>query len=729
MSDPMRRLIPRRQDGGVTESDGPRGSDGLARTDSPVVESYPRQSARTRGFRLGAPRMFRVSPDGQRVVFIRSSAGDDAVGRLVVLDVASAREQIVADPLVFLDSDSEDLSPAERSRRERMREATAGIVGYTTDRDVTRAAFGLSGGLYVADLTGTVPARRLPVGGPVLDPRLSPDGQQVAYVVNGAIHVVSWDGSAKRELATPEAATVAYGTADFIAAEELDRSVGLWWSPNSDSVLAERYDEADVSIWWIADPVHPDREPIQHRYPAAGTANPAVSLHLLTLDGVRTEINWEHGIYPYLSDVSWSSYGDPLVVLLDRAQQRRLVLALDPSSGAAREVHAHSDPSWIDASPGLVRWAPDGRMLTIKVAADTYRLAADEVLLSPDGTQVAALLDVTANNCLLLLQDSSTTAYLATVDWDGVMSPLTPRDGWATGSRGGDTLVTATSAWDAATPAVQVTRADGTTFVVASYAESPHVAPRVTLLEAGERGIITAVVFPHDHVPGSRQLPILFAPYGGPHHCEAIPAVNFGVHQWFADQGFVVVVADGRGTPGRGPGWERAIFRDFVGPILEDQVTAVEAVFAAYPNDVDPARVGIRGWSFGGYLAALAVLRRPDVFHAAVAGAPVTDWRLYDTAYTERYLGQPQEVPAVYEANSLLSMAPTLQRPLLLIHGMTDDNVAVAHTLALSGALTVAGRPHQVLPLSGVTHMTPQEDVAENRLLLELHFLRSTLGS
>jgi dipeptidyl-peptidase-4 len=713
----------------VTDPAGPSGNDGFDRTDSLVGESYPRQSARTRGFRLGAPRLFRVSRDGHRVVFLRSAASDDAVGRLVVLEVASESETVVADPLVLLDSQIEDLSPTERSRRERMREAAAGIVGYTTDRDVTRAAFGLSGGLYVVDLTGTAPAHRLPVPGPVLDPRLSPDGEWVAYVVGGAIHVVSWDGSDDRELAVPETSTVAYGTADFIAAEELDRSVGLWWSPTSDSVLAERYDEADVPIWWIADPVHPAREPVQHRYPAAGAANPAVSLHLLTLNGVRTEIDWDHKMFPYLGDVSWTSYGDPLVVLLDRTQRQRLVLALEPSTGVGRVVLADSDPSWIDTSPGQVRWAPDGRLLTVKVAADTYRLAAGEAMLSPEGTQVAALLDVTPDNSLLLLQDSSTTAYLATVGWDGVTSPLTPQDGWVSGSRGGGTLVTATSTWDSATASVQVTRADGTSFVVASYAESPHVAPRVTLLEAGERRIITAVVFPRDHVPGARQLPILLAPYGGPHHSEAIPAVNFGVHQWFADQGFVVVVADGRGTPGRGPGWERAISGDFVGPILEDQVTAVEAVLAAYPNDVDTSRVGIRGWSFGGYLAALAVLRRPDVFHAAVAGAPVTDWRLYDTAYTERYLGQPQQVPAVYEANSLLSMAATLQRPLLLIHGMTDDNVAVAHTLALSGALTAAGRPHQVLPLSGVTHITPQEDVAENRLLLELHFLRSALGA
>jgi len=167
---------------------------------------------------------------------------------------------------------------------------------------------------------------------------------------------------------------------------------------------------------------------------------------------------------------------------------------------------------------------------------------------------------------------------------------------------------------------------------------------------------------------------------------------------------------------------------DLATPALEDQVAALEAVAAAYPDDVNTSRVGIRGWSFGGYLSALAVLRRPDVFHAAVAGAPVTEWRLYDTGYTERYLGLPQEEPDNYDSTSLLPLAPGLTRPLLIIHGLADDNVVVAHSLRLSSALLAAGRPHAVLPLSGVTHMTPQEIVAENLLRAEVDFFAAALG-
>jgi dipeptidyl-peptidase-4 len=234
-------------------------------------------------------------------------------------------------------------------------------------------------------------------------------------------------------------------------------------------------------------------------------------------------------------------------------------------------------------------------------------------------------------------------------------------------------------------------------------------------------------VYPTGHRAGD-PLPVLMDPYGGPHHQEVLAYRGpWLAAQWWADQGFAVVVVDGRGTPGVSPEFERGVYGDLAGPVLDDQVDALHALAGEHP-DLDLARVGIRGWSFGGHLAALAVLRRPDVFHAAVSGAPVTDWTLYDTAYTERYLGLPSERPDAYAASSAVSHAEGLSRPLMLIHGLADDNVVAAHTLRLSSALLAAGRPHEVLPLSGVTHMTPQEQVAENLLLLQVAFLKRSLG-
>jgi dipeptidyl-peptidase-4 len=256
----------------------------------------------------------------------------------------------------------------------------------------------------------------------------------------------------------------------------------------------------------------------------------------------------------------------------------------------------------------------------------------------------------------------------------------------------------------------------------------PVIEPRVELRSFGERGLRTAVLFPAGHQPGSGRLPVLLDPYGGPGAQRVVAARDaFLTSQWFADRGFAVVVIDGRGTPGRGPAWDRSIRGDFATPVLADQVEGLQEAARAFP-ELDLSRVAVRGWSFGGYLAALAVLRRPDVFHAAVSGAPVTEHRLYDTHYMERYLGLPDEEPDNYDRCSLLGDAANLRRPLLLIHGLSDDNVVVAHTLQLSSALVAAGQPHCVLPLSGVTHMTPQEVVAENRLLLELDFLRRALA-
>jgi dipeptidyl-peptidase-4 len=261
-----------------------------------------------------------------------------------------------------------------------------------------------------------------------------------------------------------------------------------------------------------------------------------------------------------------------------------------------------------------------------------------------------------------------------------------------------------------------------------SVAESPSVIPEPQLLAVGERDLRVGVVLPRGHRTGE-PVPVLMDPYGGPHVQRVLSARRAWLEpQWLADQlGFAVVVCDGRGTSGRGPEWEREVHHDLA-LTLDDQVDALRAVAAVQP-DLDLRRVAIRGWSFGGYLAALAVLRRPEVFHAAVAGAPVVDWSLYDTHYTERYLGDPVADAAVYSRNSLLDDAPKLSRPLLVIHGLADDNVVAAHSLLLSQRLTEHGRPHAFLPLTGVTHMTPQEEVAENLLLMQVEFLRSALNA
>lgn len=259
---------------------------------------------------------------------------------------------MAADPEVLLAGAEEELSPQERARRERSREGSAGVVAYAVDGAVELAAFALSGRLFTAELrAGT--ARELPVPGPVIDPRPSPDGRLVAYVAEGALRVVGADGAGDRELAVPEDGHVTYGMAEFIASEEMSRERGFWWAPGSDRLLVARVDDRAVRRWWIADPAHPDREPQPVAYPAAGTANAEVRLFVMGLDGARTEVRWDRERYPYLARVHWSAAGAPLLLVQARDQRAQLFLAVDPESGETTTVREERDPVWLELLPGV----------------------------------------------------------------------------------------------------------------------------------------------------------------------------------------------------------------------------------------------------------------------------------------------------------------------------------------------------------------------------------------
>ncbi|MDJ0465405.1 prolyl oligopeptidase family serine peptidase [Streptomyces sp. H27-C3] len=712
--------------------------------------TFPRQFARTQRFTLGAPRAFTVSPDEARVVFLRAPSGTDRANALWVLDLeGSAQERIAADPQVLLGGAAEQLSAQERARRERSREGSAGIVGYAVDGAVELAAFALSGRLFVAELrAGT--ARELPAAGPVIDPRPSPDGRHIAYVAGGALRMVGADGSGDRGLAEPEDEHTTYGLAEFVAAEEMGRTRGFWWSPESDRLLVARADDAAVTRWWISDPAHPDQEPSAVAYPAAGTANADVRLFLTEVvagpeaapgagsEVARTEVVWDRERYPYLARVHWSGAGAPLLLVQARDQHSQLYLAVDMQTGATRTVHADEDEVWLDLFDGVPVWAPDGRLVRVADEGGVRVLAVGDRTLTGPRLHVRAVLDVSADDVLVSAwagveaeEPQTGEVHVYRVGERGV-ERVSEGPGVHSATRSGGVTVLSSARPDRSGTVVQVLRDGKPAAVVASCAQEPALHARVRLVEGGARRIPCAVLLPTDHKEGDSPLPVLMDPYGGPHARRAIAAHDAHLtSQWFADQGFAVVVADGRGTPGRSPAWEKAVRNDFT-LTLDDQIEALHGLAGEFPLDLE--RVAIRGWSYGGYLAGMAVLRRPDVFHAGIVGAPVTDLRLYDTHYMERYLGDPREQADVYAANSLvtddgLSGAAEQHRPMMIIHGLADDNVVMAHTLRLSSALLGAGRPHEVLPLTGVTHMTaPQEQVAENLLLLQVDFLKRALG-
>jgi len=693
--------------------------------------SYPRLAARTLRFSLGVPRGVTVSPDGSTVRFVRTPDGVTRTGQIWEHDVATGVETLLVDPTVLLGTADEELSAEERSRRERTREGAAGVVGYHVDETGRWATFALSGRLWATHL-GTKATRELPAEGAVIDPRLDPTGRRVAYAAGGGLHVVELSGGEHRTVVAATTDTEVWGQAEFIAAEEMDRMRGFWWAPDGQALLVERYDDSAVPVWHVAAPEHPERPPVTQRYPAAGTTNADVSLWHVTLDGTRTEVRWDRDAFEYLGRVTWSEHGAPLLQVLSRDQKHSQVLTVDAATGATAVLRELRDQAWVELGPAP-RWTPSGALLTVEDAGGWRRVVLDGEPLTPDGWQVRDVVATFDDAVVVTASHEPTEVQVLRCGFDGSLEQVTQGRGvHGAVIGGGTTVISRVSLAD--TLVHHLVHADhpgddapepGS---LGNVSTPLPVAPSVHLLSAGPHDLRTAVLFPTDHEPGTR-LPVLMDPYGGPHAQRVWASARaFAEAQWLADQGFVVIVADGRGTPGRGSAWERAILHDFAGVTLDDQVEALQAVAAAFPDDVDTSRVGITGWSYGGYLAALAVLRRPDVFHAAVAGAPVTEWRLYDTCYTERYLGHPDEVPEVYDRNSLLPLAAGLERPLMLIHGLSDDNVVAAHTLRLSSALLEAGRPHTVLPLSGVTHMTPQEVVAENLKLLQVQFLQQHLA-
>lgn len=691
------------------------------RSNHSPYRDFPRRVARTQRFSLGAPHAFTLSPDGGTVLFLRTLGPEDRTGCLWLLDEDG--ERLLVDPSALPAAGSGEVPQAELIRRERARERTRGIVGYATDTAVRTVVFALDGALWTLTADGGT-ARHVPTAGPVVDPRLDPLGRRVAYVCGGALRVVELDGGADLLLAAPEKDDVTYGLAEHVAAESMHRHRGHWWSPDGDRVLAARADTTAVQRWWIGDPANPATPPRQVPYPAAGTANAEVSLHILGLDGRRTEVSWDREAYEYLATAAWDAHG-PLLSVQSRDQRTVRVLAADPATGATRLLHEQRDPAWVELIPGTPARTASGAVVHTADAGSTRQLTVGGGAVTPEGLQIREVVCVDGESVLFVASDEPTEAHLWSYDPRSGPVRLSAGPGLHGGQRAGGALLL-TSRTERGRDFRLLT--DGRTRTVACSAEEPAPA-RPTWMRAGPLEIRTALLLPSWYEPGSGPLPVLMAPYGGPAMQLVTRAGNWPLSeaQWFAEEGFAVVIADGRGTPGRGPVWEKSVHGDTLSAPIEDQVTALRAA-AAHCPDLDLGRVAIRGWSYGGLLATAAVIRRPEVFHAAISGAGPSDQRLYDTHWRERFLGHPDVNPEAYDRCSPVTEAAALRRPLLLVHGLADDNVVAAHTLRLSAALLAAQRPHRVLPLSNVTHSPTDEVVVEGLLRHQLEFLRESLN-
>jgi dipeptidyl-peptidase 4 len=691
-------------------------------------EGFPAQWGRTRRLSLGIPRDFTISDGGDLVAFLRTRSGSDPCSCLWLLDVMTGAERLLVDP-AQVDVVDEAPPAEERARRERAREASTGIVRYSSDLALRRVVFDLGGRVFRVDTrSGAVLA--LPVREPAADPRLDPGGGTVAYVSGGSLRVIGADGSGDRALLEPENSEVAYGLAEFVAAEEMGRQEGYWWSPDGARLAVARVDASPVQRWFIADPASPDQPPLQVAYPVAGSANARVTLTLVDLEGSALPVRWDQVAFEYLVASQWSKHG-LLLVVQTRDQRRLQVLDVDLGSGATSLVREDTDADWVDIVRGVPARLERGALVWTADSGDAKQLLIEDAAVTGPELQVREVLDVDGDVVLFTASSEPTAVEVWTWspdDGPAAATPIAAGPAVRTARRAGGTTVVVTRALEDPAVEASVHRGGNQVARIESVAERPAVDPRPHLCRLGERDLRAALLWPTGYMPGRGRLPVLLDPYAGPGHQRVLAAAGMYLEsQWFADHGFAVLVIDGRGTPGRGPSWERSVRGEMTRLPLEDQVDGLHAAAARWP-DLDLSRVAIRGWSYGGELAALALLRRPDVFHVAVAGAPVTDSHLYDTHYTERYLGHPEVEPENYERTSLVLAAPQLERPLLLIHGMNDDNVVVANTLRLSAALLAAGRPHAVLPLPGVTHAAHQERVAGNLLRLELDFIRRALG-
>jgi dipeptidyl-peptidase-4 len=444
-----------------------------------------------------------------------------------------------------------------------------------------------------------------------------------------------------------------------------------------------------------------------------------------------------------VGSVDWDAKGGLTLQVLSRDQKDLALLKVDSHQGTTHPLITVHDEAWVNLVPGLVQWLEDGSgflWATENEAAWQLELRGPDgrltKILAPDslgarlGERSSPVFDAPSGRVLF---HTSVDPTRSEVRWIDVKTGRSERAGTGEGTSSGvlgPKGLLAVGHSDPRTPQEwSILRSDGTRAgILPSVAEHSPVIPHAEFTRVGTgAGFYVKLVRPQNF-DKTKRYPVIASVYGGP-TSQVVGQGFYGSlrDQWLADHGFIVVSADGRGTPGRGRSWERAVTNRMAEIPLGEQIAALQALGGKYP-ELDMNRVGITGWSFGGYLSALAALRRPDVFRAAAAGAPVTDWLDYDTCYTERYLGVPGPGDEVYRRNSLIDDAKTLNCPLLLIHGTTDDNVFFRHSLKLADALFRAGQPFEFLPLSGFTHMVPDPLVKERLEMRIVAFFQSHLG-
>ena len=688
-----------------------------------------------------APRLMKLSPDGRYLTLLRNREDEKDRYDLWAFDRQDGEWRMLVDSEKL--GSGRELSEEEKMRRERQRIAgLRGIVAYDWAADGSGILVPIEGDLYLARLDGTV-ERLTQSEQDELSPKLSETGRYVSFLRDRRL----WVGEVGREaqaITPEEAETVRWGEAEFVAQEEMDRDDGYWWSPTDDRIAVERFDEAGVGIVTRAAIGATGTRTYEQRYPAAGTANVEVSLFVMDpLGGNRVEVDLGPEKDIYLTRVDWAPDGKTLYVQrVDRGQTRLDMLAADPATGKTRVLFSEHAAAghWINLSHSY-RFLDDGSLIWWSERdgfGHLYRFADGEWTQLTSGEWVVTKLlgvdqqrgrvfffgtrdDVLAQQAYSLdLADPSRITRLtdpafvnsATMDEKGQTllvsrsKPDQPAQSYIADAAGKRLAWIEENALDGDHPY--------TPFLAS------HELPEFGTIAAEDGTPLHYKMIRPDMEPGKRY-PVYFAHYGGPHAQGVVRNWSQPIEQAIVDKGYIYFELDNRGSANRGVAFEKPLYRAMGGVEVRDQKAGAE--YLKTLDFVDPDKIAIDGWSYGGYLTLKQLEADPGLYAAGVAGAPVTKWELYDTFYTERYMGSPVADAAAYEASSVMPDAAKIADPLLIIHGMADDNVVFENATALIAALQEANVPFEMMLYPGYTHRVSGENIGPHRYNTVFRFL------
>ncbi|MBL8554289.1 MAG: S9 family peptidase [Phenylobacterium sp.] len=682
-----------------------------------VFESPDLSGPRARGVKL--------SPDGKAVTYIKTRADDLLVTDLWIADVAGGAPRMLLDGRT-LAPEVRELSEAEKARRERAGVATRGVVDYAWDAQGKLILAPVEGDLWVYDVAARQARQLTRSAADEIDAKISPKGGFVSFVRDDNLFIVPAAGGAERALTEGGTELKSWGTAEFIAQEEMDRSTGYWWSPDDRAVAVAFVDQTGVDVVPRPEVNATGALVVPQRYPRPGRPNARVDLYVQPLSGARVRVDLGADADVYLARVAWAKDGRTLYVQRQSRDQRRLdLLAVDPATGASKVILTETSPHWVDLSNDF-RPLKDGTFLWSSERSGflhLYLYGADgkpirQVTQGDWPVQEIAGVDEAAGRVLFLAhKDNPVESRLYSVSYK------TPGEPKALTSAGGSWSVTVADKGGAfagtyedprTPPQTALYKADGTRVRWIEenalkaghpfwpYAERLRVPEFGTVKAADGQDLWWELRTPPGFDP-ARRYPVIVQVYGGPGSARVARNWHTPEDQILLDAGYILFRLDNRGTPNRSVAFKTAIDRRMGQLEVDDQIAGARYL-QSLPY-VDAANIGVTGWSYGGYMTLLMLTAKDSPFKAGVAGAPVTDWALYDTHYTERYMGTPADNPKGYAATELVARMPQIgPGSLLVMHGMADDNVTFDHTTRILFALQAAGTPFETMVYPGLRH-------------------------